>query len=1113
MKINNVFLVSALVCSLMVQSLLFSVEVAAVVPAGVEETKDVAVMAPEQEGPSAKITLLRDQMAGEHVTNPQATLLHGAMLWELGIIKGLYILLVTPKSEPAAPLIDGHPVGGHPEVPGRTVADSGICPLGVVLKELFHLAGETLAPTKTVTSYAWFLKPTTLGSLYKNIIDKVSPPLSEVQNVDKKIRPQKNSPHHDEYFKRDALRSSSKALVAALTLCISPDSAINPPDLNPPNLLPCIIASFFWAKYIQGIGMKDSVTMAQARKNLKEFNEAAGMVIGATGGAKAPDSHGAGAGAGCAAGAGAGDDDDDDAKTIDYATLEEEVINRIQAYYSYNLPKPPVQGTVEINGKSVPDCGESSMRGLFCAAFYNSEGNFVVPEKPDAFYDSRLVEYFKNYPNLTSHSTQKARQSWAEVISGRHEAAGVMYADDGDINCGLSNIACLIKSLVPGLETCCDDMLGAGAGAGAGTRIYRHFQGSPNCSEKILKAFATAHCLAVDGFVNDKEKARWHITKKIPGLQDNCSLAFKTNPGHMDCNLLSVAVNNRRPQLEDPILLGSDAIDTYPPQPDAMFPIIFAAARMAQQQDFLGAYLAMMPIADSIVEDIRGNVEFWGFLRPEDARILDGECNSTTNKMFKAVKIGLKKTVTHLVEGGADVKAADSYGSTALMYAARNGYLDIVKLLLEKGADLNAVSKYGSTVLKYAAWYGHLEVARFLVENGADVDQADELGQTTLMCAANNGYLDIVKLLVEKKANLNAVNTHGQTALIYAASTLMCAPNNGRLEIVKLLVNSGAKLDAVNNFGDTALMSAAQNGYFDIVKLLLEKGADVNAVNKDGKTAWMIALTDEIRTYLAEKVAETNALTRAAEGGHLNLVRFLVNRGADVNAVDQSGMTALMHAAERGHFEIVELLVKHRADVNAVNKDGKTAWMIACNDDISTYLAKNVDKTNVLTRAAKGGHLGLVRFLVQNGADVKAVDNFGMTALMHAAERGHLGVVEFLLEKNPDLDKVDTTNVLTRAAEGGHLDLVRFLVQNGADVKAVDNFGMTALMCAAERGHLDVVKLLVQHRADVNAVNKDGKTAWMIASTDEIRTYLAEKMARAAFLRRLATWMHRIPIT
>jgi hypothetical protein len=86
MKMNNVFLVSALVCSLMVQSLLFSVKAAAVVPAGVEETKDVAVMAPEQEGPSAKITLLRDQVDQANKLG-QTTLMHAAMHGDLEIVK------------------------------------------------------------------------------------------------------------------------------------------------------------------------------------------------------------------------------------------------------------------------------------------------------------------------------------------------------------------------------------------------------------------------------------------------------------------------------------------------------------------------------------------------------------------------------------------------------------------------------------------------------------------------------------------------------------------------------------------------------------------------------------------------------------------------------------------------------------------------------------------------------------------------------------------------------------------------------------------------------------------------------------------------------------------
>jgi hypothetical protein len=124
-----------------------------------------------------------------------------------------------------------------------------------------------------------------------------------------------------------------------------------------------------------------------------------------------------------------------------------------------------------------------------------------------------------------------------------------------------------------------------------------------------------------------------------------------------------------------------------------------------------------------------------------------------------------------------------------------------------------------------------------------------------------------------------------------------------------------------------------------------------------------------------------------------------------------------------------------------------------------------------LHEAASSGHEAVVRLLLENGADVKAKNINGRTALHEAAGVGHDAVVQQLLENGADVKAKGNNGwtALHGAAGGGHEAVVRLLLENGADVKAKNNYGRTALHEAAGAGHEAVVRLLLENGADVNA--------------------------------------------
>ncbi|RDW77988.1 hypothetical protein BP5796_05840 [Coleophoma crateriformis] len=259
---------------------------------------------------------------------------------------------------------------------------------------------------------------------------------------------------------------------------------------------------------------------------------------------------------------------------------------------------------------------------------------------------------------------------------------------------------------------------------------------------------------------------------------------------------------------------------------------------------------------------------------------------------------GEKIVIQLLLEKGAEIEAKDTYGRTALSYAASEGHEAVVKLLLEKGAEIEAKITYGRTALSG----GHEAVVKLLLEKGAEIEAKDTHGQTALSYATNWGHEAIVKLLLEKGAEIEAKDSEdGRTPFMYAA-------REGHEAVVKLLLEKGAEIEAKDSEdGWTPLMYAAKRGQEAVVKLLLEKGAEIEAKDTDGRTA----------------------LSYATEWGHEAVVKLLLEKGAESEVKDsRDGRTPLMYAAERGQEAVVERLMDEGGNWNAEDKSGLTAPLL-----------------------------------------------------------------------------------------------------------------------------------------------------------------------------------------
>ena len=227
----------------------------------------------------------------------------------------------------------------------------------------------------------------------------------------------------------------------------------------------------------------------------------------------------------------------------------------------------------------------------------------------------------------------------------------------------------------------------------------------------------------------------------------------------------------------------------------------------------------------------------------------------------------------------------------------------------------------------------------------------------------------------------------------------------------------------------------------------------------------------------------------ASSKGHVEVVRYLLEHGANVTVQSQDGSMPLHWASQKGHIQVIRILLQHKADAKARDKNKSTPLHQASSRGYAgsarIFLEHGVDATaqdkngwTPLHCAAFEGHVEVTHVLLKHGVDTTMQDKDGQTPLHNASSEGNLEVTRVLLEHEVDATAQDKhgRTPLHRASFRGHVETVRLLLKKGADVTAQDKTGRTPLHNASLAGHLEVARVLLEHGADPTAKNKNGQT-------------------------------------
>lgn len=414
---------------------------------------------------------------------------------------------------------------------------------------------------------------------------------------------------------------------------------------------------------------------------------------------------------------------------------------------------------------------------------------------------------------------------------------------------------------------------------------------------------------------------------------------------------------------------------------------------------------------------------------------------------------------------------------------------------------LNAgmVDADGLTALSIAAGRKHKALTEYLADlPGVDVNKASESGITPLLMVAEVGWTDVMKQLLKRGAHVDAApkGRTAEEAKIAGSTPLIGATKYNNPEAVRLLLENNANPNHQNQSGISALMLASEQGFYECVKNLCEGNANVELA-PSGKTALSMNLSGQTPLFCA------------AKEGHLDIVKYLLERGANPNATNHYGVSVLWIPCQRGLTNIVELLLQKGANpeispsgVEAEERSisGWTPLYAAIKSRqyavVKILLTANANPNAVTSLgstpfllASEIGDLDVIKCFVEHGANLdyspsgKEADELnitGQTALFMATLKEQNDVVQYLIEKGSRVNVKNRYGVspLLLCAEGGNETLVRLLVSVGADVNmspsgelAIEHIlaGQTPLYGAAKKGHFNICKFLIENSADVNA--------------------------------------------
>ncbi|XP_038607034.1 ankyrin repeat and SOCS box protein 3 isoform X1 [Tachyglossus aculeatus] len=326
---------------------------------------------------------------------------------------------------------------------------------------------------------------------------------------------------------------------------------------------------------------------------------------------------------------------------------------------------------------------------------------------------------------------------------------------------------------------------------------------------------------------------------------------------------------------------------------------------------------------------------------------------------------------------------------------------------------------------------GNADRLRALLRRGCSVDVADNRGWMPIHEAAHHNAPECLRLLIHADPSEKYI----KTKTFEGSCALHLATIRGHLEIVRILLEAGADANSFTLEETTPLFLAVENGHTEVAKLLAEHGADVNG---------------------SHSMCGWNSLHQAVFQENMEMIKFLLEKGVNVECQDDFGITPLFVAAQYGKLESLSLLIEYGANVNCQASDKATPLFIASQEGLQKC----------------------VEVLLAKGADPNLYCNAEKWQLpIHAAaQMGHVKILDLLI---PITDRICDTGAskvspVYSAVFGGHRECVERLLKSGYSPNAQKCliFGCLSPLCMAfQREVFEIIDVLLKYGVRLTEVH------------------------------------------
>ncbi|XP_064627394.1 transient receptor potential cation channel subfamily A member 1 homolog isoform X2 [Lineus longissimus] len=447
----------------------------------------------------------------------------------------------------------------------------------------------------------------------------------------------------------------------------------------------------------------------------------------------------------------------------------------------------------------------------------------------------------------------------------------------------------------------------------------------------------------------------------------------------------------------------------------------------------------------------------------------------------------------------------------AAIAGAASGILELSALLPAPGLRRAESSEALNISLHQCARDGNVDNMRRILDQLSPnqikrrINQHDEDLLSPLHYASRYNHFNIVKLLVDRGANVNDKGEDNATPLHYAAryrrqrvirsrslepaetvDLKLVANNVGDEENEK--TTSGAQTDISTTEGHQRKGSVVgPKEEESIVRYLVQKGAKINACDDYGLTPLHYA---------------------GMRGNEVAAKDLLSFTECMFEATDKGLMTALHLAATHNQVEVAQLLIDAGCSLRCLDEELSTPLHLACSEGseqivrmlfeagekldgwvtISQMVTdQDCDGSTALHVAVENSHFEVAKLCIEKGADVNTHRTGWNTALHLAAISGDIRIVKLLLDHNARIDVLNDQQAtpLHRAASFNHAEVCQFLIDRGAQLERKDKDNFTPLLLASSEGHDNTIKALLQRKADIEAVDKNDKTAIYWAAEED----------------------------